>query len=522
MATPNAYDQIPYLSKPLPQTHPDRIASLATLLGLQPPAADRCRVLELGCASGGNLIPMALELPGATFIGIDLSAEQIAVGQQTIAALGLENISLKTLSILDVGLDLGTFDYILCHGVFSWVPPEVQERIFAIIAQQMAPDGIAYVSYNTLPGWYLRGALRDIMQYHSRNHEEPSEALRQARGVLGFLAASGGDDPEPYHAALRSEAAELIAAPDEYLFHEHLAPHNMPIYFHQFIYRAAAHGLRYVADTDFHAMILENFPPETQRVLRQIARSSIEVEQYMDFLRNRSFRQSLLCHSNRVPSGKIGPERLVTLKVASPLRPFVEAPDLASKAPVKFEEGTGLVVTLDEPFVKTALTILAEEWPIPIAFDQLRQRAREQLQPGVNDSAQAAADSRMLGELLFRMFSRSAHYLVEFSQAIPVYCRLAGEKPHGSPLARYQLMQGERVTTLRHLQVRLDALAQVVLSLLDGTRNRVQLLEILAELQREKRLPLPEKPEEITAGSWLIECLEGTLRELGRCALLMA
>jgi cyclopropane fatty-acyl-phospholipid synthase-like methyltransferase len=146
-----SYDEVPYESHPFPQTHPDRLATIATLLGLRPPPVQRCRVLELGCAAGGNLIPMALGLPQSSFVGIDLSAVEVAEGQQLIAQLGLKNVQLRHLSILDAGPDLGRFDYILCHGVYSWVPTAVQDKILDVCKHNLSPHGVAYVSYNTLP-----------------------------------------------------------------------------------------------------------------------------------------------------------------------------------------------------------------------------------------------------------------------------------------------------------------------------------------------------------------------------------
>ena len=130
----SSYDEVPYPSRPYPQAHPDRLATVATLLGLTPAPADRCRVLELGCGSGGNLIPLALTLPGSTFVGIDLSGEQVAKGCEVIRALGLRNIQLRHLSILDVDDRFGTFDYVICHGVYSWVPAEVQAKILDVCA----------------------------------------------------------------------------------------------------------------------------------------------------------------------------------------------------------------------------------------------------------------------------------------------------------------------------------------------------------------------------------------------------
>src|SRR3954468_17474601 len=101
-AESTSYDAIPYPSHPMGQTHPDRLATLATLFGMDPPRPDRCRVLELGCADGGNLLAMAEGLPESEFVGIDLSARHIETGRAAVAALGLRNVTLKQLSITDV------------------------------------------------------------------------------------------------------------------------------------------------------------------------------------------------------------------------------------------------------------------------------------------------------------------------------------------------------------------------------------------------------------------------------------
>src|SRR5262245_16820704 len=167
-----SYEEVPYESKPIPGSHPDSLATMAILCGMQPPPIDRCRVLELGCAAGGNLLPMAQTVPDGRFVGIDLSPRQVADGQALIDALGLTNLELRALSILDVGEDFGTFDYIICHGVFSWVPREVQDKILAICRRHLAPNGVAYVSYNTYPGWHLRGMVRDMLTYHARQFED--------------------------------------------------------------------------------------------------------------------------------------------------------------------------------------------------------------------------------------------------------------------------------------------------------------------------------------------------------------
>jgi len=141
---PTSYDELPYGDQAFYYTHPDWLATIATLFGMQPAAVDRCRVLELGCGSGGNLLPMAESLPESRFLGIDLSPRQVSSGQATIQKLGLRNIELKAMSITDVNTEMGQFDYVICHGVYSWVPEPVQDKILAICKENLAPPGLAY------------------------------------------------------------------------------------------------------------------------------------------------------------------------------------------------------------------------------------------------------------------------------------------------------------------------------------------------------------------------------------------
>ena len=124
----NPYDAVPYPDLAYGNTHPDRLATMARLLGMTPAPVERCRVLEVGCAAGGNLLPMAYTLPHAEFVGIDYSAQQIDEGQARIRGLGLSNFTLACRNLLEVGEELGTFDYIIAHGVYSWTPPPVREK----------------------------------------------------------------------------------------------------------------------------------------------------------------------------------------------------------------------------------------------------------------------------------------------------------------------------------------------------------------------------------------------------------
>ena len=230
-SAPNAYDEMPYINKAFPQTHPDRLAALARLFGVESADVETCRVLELGCASGDNLIPMALGLPGATFLGLDYSPRQVADGQRSIDALGLANIELRHADIADVDAAWGSFDYIVAHGIYSWVPAPIRAKVLAICRQNLAPNGVAFVSYNTYPGWRQREMVRDIMLYHSAPIPGAQEKVKQARALLDFLAQNVPADTA-YGTALRQEVEHLRSEDDAYVFHDHLEQDNQPVYFH--------------------------------------------------------------------------------------------------------------------------------------------------------------------------------------------------------------------------------------------------------------------------------------------------
>ena len=160
MTTASTYDEVPYEGYPVPHSHPDRLKTIAKLFGLESPEVETARILELGCGTGANIIPMAEQFPGARFVGVDLSERQIADGTDVIEKVGLENIRLDHGSILNVDAKHGEFDYIICHGVYSWVPRDVQDHILKVCGENLSPNGVAYVSYNTYPGWHMRQMVR--------------------------------------------------------------------------------------------------------------------------------------------------------------------------------------------------------------------------------------------------------------------------------------------------------------------------------------------------------------------------
>jgi methyltransferase-like protein/SAM-dependent methyltransferase len=522
-----SYDEVPYRSYPFPQSHPDRLAAVGTLLGLDPPPVDRCRVLEVGCASGGNLIPMAEGLPTSTFVGIDLSERQIAQGRECVEALGLRNVELRHLDLAAAGPELGTFDYVVCHGVFSWVSHAAQEKILGLCGRLLCPTGLAYVSYNTLPGWRMRGAVRDMMLYHVKRFAAPDERADQALALLDFMAAGAAAEGSPFGNFLRSELELLRHKEPWYLLHDHLEEHNEPVYFHEFVERAAAHGLRYVGEADVPSMVPSHFPPAVSGVLDRLSADQVQLEQYMDFLRNRMFRQTILCRADQQPSYQRAAERLPLLHVSSPVRPASGAVNLARGAEEAFLGPGGLRITSSEPVVKAALAVLAEAWPHSLPFPRLLALAAERARPGpVRDSAEARQQGEVLARTLWRFYATASTHALYLTSGPFRGAGRVGERPVARHLARWQAARQDHATNLLHEPTPLGEGQRRLLACLDGRHDWAALLRVMEESLGRGELTIHEGGEPVAdpqrARELLGQALADALSDFARGAFLVA
>jgi methyltransferase-like protein/SAM-dependent methyltransferase len=526
-AAPFSYDEVPYPSFPVPQAHPDPLATLATLFGLRPAPVERCRVLELGCADGGHLIAMADRLPGSEFVGIDLSPRQIDTGRATVAALGLKNITLRPLSVLDVPDDLGPFDYITAHGIYSWVPPAVQDRMLAICGRQLAAHGVAYISYNALPGWHARGTVRELMRYHRRQVRDPKAATAAARDLLAFLLEAVPEEEAAYRGFLEEEQELLARVHDTYIYHEHLEDANEPVYFTEFVARAARHGLQFLAEADLGAALASRLSPQVAGALVRLSDDALTREQYLDFLTNRTFRTTLLCRADAAVLRDPQPDAVAGLYVAAHLEEHVPASAvLPSALPHEFRGPKGVPFTTGHAITKAALAHLADAWPRALPFAETQAAARARL---VGDAvvtqgaAEHARDTRQLAENLLQGFAAG---VVELHAHAPPLAAEPGERPLAPAFVRQQARDGTWVTNAWHQFVNLDPLTCLLLHHLDGSRDRAALVEVLAAAVAEGKIHLERYHRPVTdpdrVRGILRRELDANLRRLGSNALLTA
>ena len=514
-----SYDETPYTSHPLPETHPDRLATMATLLGLSPPAVETCRVLELGCGDGGNLLPMAAQLPGARFIGIDASTVQIEDGCRAAEATGLTNIELRTGDILALGPELGEFDYIITHGVYSWVPPAVQEKILEISARNLRPNGIAYVSYNTNPGWRVRGIARDLLDFGTRGIRDHGQRVSQARSMLDAIC---GIMPEnSLHGRILQLAQEhLSGKQDYYLLHEYLEDDNVPVYFHEFCDGAARHGLQYLVESD-SLDSSRSLSPQAREVLSRFSSNVIDAEQYADFVTGQMFRRSLLCLADVAVTRPADPKSLFGLHLMTPLRADVPDADLRTSEPVRFSHEK-VSLTTGAPLLKATLQCLGESWPRPVPMVELIAAARQRLERSPADESPAHAEERhaLAGAMLHCFEERHVGLR---PRAIPMATR-PGRKPIVSPLARWQAAGMRHIANQLHEVTVIDSMQRYLLPLLDGTHDRNALLDRLAGDVVNGTLDLNQGDRPVTdaetARRLMAPALDDSIRRLASAMLL--
>lgn len=466
------YDQVPYPCNAYAQTHPGHLAVIARLHGMTPAAPEKCRVLEIGCGDGGNLLPLAYVLPGSHFLGIDLATSSIEAGQKHARDFGLTNIDFRALDLMELSrADLGEWDYIIAHGVFSWVPEAVRLRLLDLCREVLAPQGVAFISYNAHPGSHVRQMFWDMLRYNTENAPDPATKIAQGRALLQFLAQSHGADDD-FGTLLRSEAERVLKYNPHHFFHDDLAELNQPYYLHQFADLATARGLQYLGDADYASMHALRYPREVREVLAGIGEDVVRGEQYLDFIKCRRFRQTLLCHQEVEVTRTIPPQVLHEFHYASSVKPTlaVTQAQLLDQSPVDFQGEGSLSLQTSHPTAKVTLAVLGGQWPGRLAFPELKQAVTE----GLDTPLDSEAFETMLREFI-QMGTAEVH-----ATPAPFTTQLS-ERPQASAWALYQIRFGVCVTSLLHrtLPIR-DQFGRWLLGQLNGAKSPEEIAQAMA------------------------------------------
>ena len=300
------YADLGYLSQPFPYASAPFLESYARLLGLSPAPASTARILEIGSSYGGNLISQALFYPQATFTGIEIAPTQVSVGKTYIDQLGITNLDLLEDDVNESHHYLGTYDYIIAHGFYSWVDEETKDNFLHLCKEHLAENGILYMSYNTYPGWHKMDSIRALLEFANKdvdtlNHREKVRHGKTVASKLGALMLEY-DTVKAQQGPFLQSLRQTLQKQDCYVGHDHLEPVNTPVYFHQCIDHMAEHGFTYLCDCDLNLSFPDVYDETLRTKLQDLApHDPLAREQYIDFMLNTAFRKSLFTHKGATP-----------------------------------------------------------------------------------------------------------------------------------------------------------------------------------------------------------------------------
>jgi SAM-dependent methyltransferase len=464
---PTLYDEIHYPARSFEYTHPNRLGTIAALYGMTPAPIPNCRVLELGCGAGGNIIPMAYQNPESQFVGIDLSSDAVSVGQKMIDALVLKNISLYHLDILDVDDQFGRFDYIIAHGVYSWVPAHVRRKIFAISKQLLNPQGVSYVSYNAHPYSHMRDMVRDMMLFHTRHMSGSTDKIGQARAITKFLTDATTDDTV-YGKVMRAQNLRIERLYNEVLFHDDLNASAEAFLLHRFVEAAEEHCLQYLGDVDFSRQDISNYSETAISTLLSFPAEALMVrDQYQDFIDGSGFRRTLLCHDANKLRRTLADDFVKRFFLSAPMKSKADHPEADGETD-NFQGSYGATVVASTPLAKAAFLCLGDAWPHSLTFDELAERTFARLGP----AEQAERSEATIADLCTLLARAAGRGEIVFRFDRPHIVSVVSERPEASLVARKQSQGGEIVTNLLHSSVLIgNRMSRQLLASIDGTRT---------------------------------------------------
>ncbi|MFY9590155.1 methyltransferase regulatory domain-containing protein [Rickettsia endosymbiont of Halotydeus destructor] len=470
-----SYDEVPYSPFSFGYTTPNHLRTIGLLFGLNPPKVEKARILEMGCGVGSNMFNFAEMYPNSYSLGIDLSKKQIEQGIKVIENLKLKNVDLKHLSIMDLDESYGKFDYIICHGVFSWVPDEVKEKILEVTNKLLNPNGIAFVSYNTLPGWNMQKTIREMMMFHSEIFQNNNDKLQQAKLLLSFINESLGSSSSSYAKFLQDEAKILALYDDSYLLHEYLGEENTGFYFYQFIEKAQKHKLAYLGDTSPASMFIGNLPPKAAEKLQGV-NDIVRTEQYMDFITNRKFRSTLLCHNNVPINRNIEFNKLKNFYTTFNIRPVTNQQDIdltneQENIGFYYENSREPFISTTSPVMKAILYVYSENIANPISLEEVAKAAFKKLGKFQLQDFLTALEANFV-KFIFQGFIKI------YAEKPNAIANIAA-KPKVSEFLRYQVKYAHinsankliSVTNRLNDMIGLQIQEKYILELLDGTNT---------------------------------------------------
>lgn len=318
MTTP--YDRVSYPSAVFTQTHPERLAVLMLLAGLQPVDPRSARILEIGGGDCLNLLSFAAIWPDCEAHGFDLSEVAIARGVRFAQTAGLENVALAVDDIVEAHrhYPAGSFDYVILHGVYAWVPDHVREACMALVAHVLSDNGVAMISYNAMPGGHVRLIMREMLMNVVDGIDDFEGRIDAARSFLEDYARPRDAD-EALATCLRQQAESMLKRPDSVLFHDELGNCYHPQRLIEVVRAGEAAGLRQLTDAGRNRH-LDGFLPDGAEPSANPDHQVLITASRDDYAALRYFRHTLFVRAEQPIDRTINAGRIAELYLTTKLR----------------------------------------------------------------------------------------------------------------------------------------------------------------------------------------------------------
>lgn len=505
-----SYDEVTYPTMVFQDIRPASIGAIATLHGVRPDAIENCRVLELGCGDGATLLSTAFSMPNSECVGLDLSRSRIEDATRYAREIGIANATFHHLDVMDYDPeDFGKFDFIVAHGLFSWVPDFVREKILWLYRESLKPKGIGYLSYNALPGWHMRRIIRDAMRFQTELSEDSIEKTDSGIRFIEFLAECSRPGTA-YKALLENELESLRQAKKEVIFHDDLSDENQPFFFEEFNNRIESAGLQFISESDPIAFFTGAYPEFARIALDKLWNDPIRREQYFDFIKGTRFRSSLVCLPSASPSYIPIVDSVESLFLGS--RSFLQdnTANLKDDSPVTFFTSDDSNFSTNHRLTKAALAVLGLRWPERLSYAELIETVLSDFNPVeyADFKRESTELKKHIVELIHAKVIVASCYRPKTSSGV-------SERPEVSAFARWQAGMGAAyLTNMNGANVSIEnEFIRAATILLDGSRT-------LAELETDivKLVEVPSDESEAFERS-VPDLVESTIRTMHRNAL---
>ena len=455
-----------------PLSSPSRLNAIGNLFGVKAVNPDAANVLEIGCGNGGNIIPLSARYPESRFVGVDPSVEKIESAKKYASELNLDNIQFLNQTLQDFEFPPDKFDYIIAPRIYSWASEVEQDQIFEILKGLLSPNGIGFVAYNTLPGWASVQTLRDMMRFHGRYFDDPSEKTLEARRMLEFVSGNFANSDSPYKKVLESEIEFLDATPYDFVIEDYLSNINKPCYFYQFIEKANERGLTYLADSDLPSMYIGNQTQMAVETLKEID-DIVRLEQYVDFLNNRRYRSTLLVKDTVTINRNLSADAVKDLRflpaygLVKPIEGISE--DEIEELELADLQASGRTASLSGNILSVCFLELIKSSPAPQSLDDITSAAFSTLKGIPKDEINQVLKDNILDFIFKGLVLITSDHLG--------LGRGNREKPEVFKVARLDLTSRDLVPNLRHELIRLSDDQRVLAQYCTGKNTKGELVE---------------------------------------------